>query len=134
MPVRCAISRCQVVRSSIQNLFKWSWPQARAITCINSVAARKKLLPQMRLLRGDADRAVVGVAGAHTQAADRLNRCIGYGDGISTQCHGLDKICRQAQATGNHQADIAAATLVKILSLNSSGAAPVPPPRPSRMI
>ncbi len=72
------------------------WPQALAITCISSVEAWKKLLSrwaeasttsraQVGLLRGDAHRAGVGVAGAHAEAGVRLDGSIGDRDGVGAE-------------------------------------------------
>jgi hypothetical protein len=39
-------------------------------------------LAQVRLLGGDTNRAIIGIAGAHAETADGLNRRIGDGNGI----------------------------------------------------
>ena len=84
-----------------------SWPQARASTTISSVIALQvagQLLgrplhgqpgAQVRLLGGDAHRAVVGVAGAHPDAADRLQGDVRHGDGVGAQRQRLDHVLRR---------------------------------------
>ena len=66
----------------------------------------------MRLLRSDANRAVVGVTGAHAQATDGLYRCVRHRDRVGAQRHCLDEIRGQAQAAGDYQRDIIAALLI----------------------
>ena len=68
----------------------------------------------MRLLGGDADRAVVAVARAHAQAADRLECRIRDGDGVRTEREGLGEIRGRAQAAGDDQGDIFSVGLVQM--------------------
>ena len=155
------MSRFQVVRSWRRNWLRWVWPQARARTFISSTEASKKRCSrlaaicdrqaraQVRLLGRDADRAVVGVAGAHAEAADGLDRGVRDRDAVGAQRQRLDEVGRGAQAAGDDQRDVAggrarsrwrraraSAGMVgtEMLSLKMFGAAPVPPPRPSRMM
>jgi hypothetical protein len=60
----------------------------------------------MGFLGRDADRAVVGVAGAHGDATNGLYGSIGDRNGIGTQRHGLDEVGRFAQAAGDDQRDV----------------------------
>ena len=68
----------------------------------------------MRLLRGDADRAVVGVAGPHRDAADGLQRGIRDRDGVRAQRQRLDEVGRCAQAAGDDQGHVGAAEAVEV--------------------
>ena len=101
----------------------------------------------MRLLRRDSDRAIVGVAGAHAEAADRLDRGIGDGDRVGAERQRLGEVGGRAQAAGDDQRHVlrphlsrwrrarASAGMVgtEMLSRKMRGAAPVAPPRPSMM-
>ena len=104
---------------------------------------------QVRLLRRDADRAVVGVAGAHAEAADRLDRAVGDRDRVGARARApwrsrrasrrppvIDERDVAAPARSRWRRARASAGIVgtEMLSRKSSGAAPVPPPRPSRMM
>ena len=62
---------------------------------------------EMRLLRRDADRAVVGVAGAHAEAADRLDRRVGDRDRIGAERQRLGEVGGLAQAAGDDQRHVA---------------------------
>ncbi len=57
----------------------------------------------MLLLRGDTDRAVVGVAGAHPETANRLNGCIGDSDRIRAQSERLYEIALGSKPARDHQ-------------------------------
>ena len=94
---------------------------------------------EMRLLGRDAHRTVIGMAGAHSDTADGLHGGVGHGDAVGPQRQRLDKVRGLAQTTGDDQRDVAArasAGMVgtEILSRKMTGAAPVPPPRPSSMM
>ena len=69
---------------------------------------------QVRLLRRDADRAVVGVARAHAEAADRLDRAVGDRHRVGAERERLGEVGRVAQAAGDHERDVAAAALVEV--------------------
>ena len=56
--------------------------------------------PQVFLLGRDADRAVVRVAGAHAEAADRLQRCVRYRDSVCAKRQCLGEVGRMPQAAG----------------------------------
>ena len=110
------MSRSNVVRSSGENSFRCACPHARASTCISSTRRAQEPVepvrglvhrqprPQVRLLRGDADRAVVGVAGAHAEAADGLDRRVGDRDGVGAERERLGEVGRVAQPAGDDQA------------------------------
>ena len=97
------------------------WPQARASTCMSSTDARRNRSsrcgglvdgqpgPQVRLLGGDADRAVVGVAGPHAEAADGLDGRVGHRHGVGAERQGLGEVGGVAQPAGDDQGDVAAA-------------------------
>ena len=126
MPVRWAISRSNVVRSSVQNSLRWVWPQARASTPMSSVLASKKRCsrsapsctgkarPQLFLLRRDADRAVVGGTRPHADAADRLHRRVRHRDGVGAERERLGEVGVGSQTTGDHEGDVAATTGVEV--------------------
>ena len=60
--------------------------------------------PQVRLLGGDADRAVVGVARPHAEAADGLDRRVGDGDRVGAEGERLGDVGSVAEATGRDEA------------------------------
>ena len=62
-------------------------------------------LAKVIFLGGDAHGTVVGVAGTHRDAADRLHGCIGDGDSVSTQRECFDKIRGGAKAAGDNECD-----------------------------
>ena len=55
----------------------------------------------MRLLGRDPDRAVVGVTGAHAQAADRLQGRVGDRHAVGAERQRLGEVGRRAQAAGD---------------------------------
>ena len=62
----------------------------------------------MALLRRDSNRAIVSVADSSRDTANRLHRCVGYGNSVRTQAHGFNKVRRSANTAGDDQSYIAA--------------------------
>ena len=71
-------------------------------------------VPEMWLLRGDADRTVVGVARTHAETADSLQRRVGHGNAVGAQRHRLGKIRRMPQPARDDQRDAVGVTAVKM--------------------
>ena len=103
-----------------------SWPHARARTTISSVTrleVPRQLFrgaidgepgPQVRLLGGDAHRAVVGVARPHPDTADRLERGVGDRDRVGTEGERLDHVLGTPEAAGGDERDVAGAGEVEV--------------------
>ena len=120
------MSRSNVVRSSTQKLRELVVP-ARAGEHLHELDRRvqearqslrrlvdRQACAQVRLLRRDADRAVVGVARAHAQAADRLDRAVRDRDRVGAERERLGEVGRVAQAAGDDQRDVAPAALIEV--------------------
>ncbi len=98
------MSRSKVVRSSSVNWLRCVVP-ARARQHLHEVDRRpqeavepvrglvdREPCAQVRLLRRDADRAVVGVARAHAEAPDRLDRRVGDRDRVGAERERLGEV------------------------------------------
>ena len=51
-----------------------------------------ELRPGIVFLGGNPDRTVVGVAGPHSETADRLHRAVGDSDTVGSECNGFDEV------------------------------------------
>ena len=69
---------------------------------------------QVRLLGGDAHRAVVGVARPHPDAADRLQRHIGHRDRVGAQGQRLHHVLGAPEAAGRDERDVAGTGEVEV--------------------
>ncbi len=66
------------------------------------------------LLRGDTDGAVVGVACAHSQATDRLERRVRNGDSVRAERQRLDEIRFGSKTTRNDERNIIGRTFIQV--------------------
>ena len=120
------MSRSKVVRSSRQRLRELIVP-ARAREHLHELDRRvqepreplrrfvdRQPRAEVRLLRRDADRAVVGVARAHAEAADRLDRAVGDRDRVGAERERLGEVGGVAQTAGDHERDVAPAALIEM--------------------
>lgn len=71
-------------------------------------------LAKVVLLGGDADRAMVGVAGAHGDAADGLHGGVGYRDTVGTEGERFDEVGGGAQTAGGDQSHSAGGRSVEV--------------------